>query len=257
MGRWDLSALRYEPGAWIRATLYPQKCDLSPDGRWLLYSALDYRGDWGAGSIYEAVSRLPWLHALAAWEAGTTYTRGAHFVDEPGRNGLGAPDVGDATPLLRRYGLEVTRPGQFAVERRRGWEETGDSEPRRPGDPWEEGRRVRMRKERPGGGACLEVEGSWAAFRSFPAVRTPAQYTLVRDGKGTDDTTRRRAPPREELLDVQWADWDAGGRLLAATTEGTLRVLELVDGRLSMVFDHDLAPLAPDPRPAPDRAREW
>lgn len=245
VGRWDLAALRYEAGAWIRATLYPQKCDLSPDGRWLLYSALDYRSDWAAGSIYEAVSRLPWVHALAAWEAGTTYTRGARFVEEPGHDDLGEPEVGDASPLLRRYGVRLNRAEQFAVERRRGWEETADSEPRSPGDAWDEHRRVRLRKSRPGGGGALEVEGTWAAFRSSPEVRTPAQYTLIRnDGEA-------------ELLDVQWADWDAGGRLLVATTSGVLEVRERAAGRATTVFRHNLSALTPDPRPTPGWARAW
>jgi hypothetical protein len=40
VGRWDLARGRYEPGAWIRSNLYPQRCDLSPHGRWLCYFTL-------------------------------------------------------------------------------------------------------------------------------------------------------------------------------------------------------------------------
>ena len=36
----DLEAPAYEPGAWLRGTIYPQRCDLSPDGRWFAYFAL-------------------------------------------------------------------------------------------------------------------------------------------------------------------------------------------------------------------------
>ncbi|HVD29548.1 MAG TPA: hypothetical protein VNC79_13760, partial [Mycobacteriales bacterium] len=33
VGRWDVgSTPSYQPGSWLRGTLYPQRCDLSPDG---------------------------------------------------------------------------------------------------------------------------------------------------------------------------------------------------------------------------------
>ena len=43
VGRWDIAARRYEPGSWLHGTLYPERCDLSPDGRYLCYFAL--KGD--------------------------------------------------------------------------------------------------------------------------------------------------------------------------------------------------------------------
>src|SRR2546422_11649313 len=70
---------------WIRSNLYPQRCDLSPDGRWLCYFTLRGKAAWRAGTTYVAISRLPWLTALAAWGTCGTWTRGAHFIDERGR----------------------------------------------------------------------------------------------------------------------------------------------------------------------------
>jgi hypothetical protein len=32
--RWDVAAGSYEPGVWLHGRLYPQRCDLSPDGRY-------------------------------------------------------------------------------------------------------------------------------------------------------------------------------------------------------------------------------
>lgn len=244
VGRWDLARLVFEPGAWYAGQLYPQKCDLSPDGRWLAYSALDATADWPAGTIYEAISRLPWLHALAAWEAGTTYTRGLHFTDERATN-VGEPDVGDVSPLLRCYGLALNRPEQFAVERRRGWTETADSPRRDPRDTWDERRRARMEKRRPGGGCTLRVEGAYAAFRSMPGHRDPALYSLHGGGRV------------EVLAGVQWADWDAAGRLLLVTAEARLQVHASPEVRSAPLFDHDLAAYRPAPEPAPAWARQW
>jgi hypothetical protein len=78
---WDLASDQVTPGAWFRGRLYPEKCDLSPDGKLLLYFA--HQGN-KSGSKYThawtAVSRSPWLTALTLWPAGTTYGGGGRFV---------------------------------------------------------------------------------------------------------------------------------------------------------------------------------
>ncbi len=76
VGRWDVDAMTYEAGARLHARIYPQRCDLSPDGQYLCYFTLNYGSDWAAGDTYEAVSRLPWLFALAAWSEHGTWSRG-------------------------------------------------------------------------------------------------------------------------------------------------------------------------------------
>ena len=55
VGRWNVQEWTYEPGAWFRGRLFPQKCDVSPDGRWLAYSAHKPSAQWPAGTIYEAI----------------------------------------------------------------------------------------------------------------------------------------------------------------------------------------------------------
>mgnify|MGYP001815638925 CR=1 FL=1 len=201
--------------------------------------------DWPAGTIYEAISRLPWVEALAAWEEGTTYTRGIHFDDKPGACDLDEPDVGDAGPCVARYGIRLTRAVQFAVERRHGWVETEDTPPRNVKDTWDERRRVRMMKPQPNGAATLQVEGSYAGFRTSPDLYEPACYSLTR--KNDVDL----------LEDVQWADWDASGRMLIATVDGRLQAREYQEREHEVVFEHDLSGLTPEPVAAPAWAGEW
>lgn len=247
VGRWLTSRPAYEPGAWFHGRLFPQKCDLSPDGRWLAYSAMKQGAEWAAGTIYEAVSRLPWLTALAAWEAGTTYTRGVHFEAVAGRCELGEPDVGDAGPIVRRYGIGLNRPEQFSVERRRGWTESPANPTRAAGGLWDERRTVEMRKVRPTAtdGTTLHVIGSYAGFREMPSYHDPAAYFLSRG----DDLVA--------LDDVQWADWDAAGRLLVASTSGRLQIREVSGLDARVVFEEDLSAVTPDPQPPPSWAAEW
>jgi hypothetical protein len=169
VGRWDVARGVYESGAWIRASLYPQRCDLSSDGRWLCYFTHKMPGRWKAGSTYVALARLPWLSALAAWGTHGTWTRGAHFVDDPDAWNVGERDEGDAAPCRAKFGLVATRRATFAVERRRGWTETAGTPPREADDVWDERRASAVTMEKPcprrDDGVRLRVRGYFAAFR--------------------------------------------------------------------------------------------
>jgi hypothetical protein len=251
LGTWDIGRSVYEPGAWIRGNLYPQRCDLSPDGRWFCYFTLKGSATWKAGRTYVAISRLPWLTALAAWRTCGTWTRGLHFVEDKENWPVGAPDEGDVAPCRKKFGLAVTRPATFAVERRRGWTETPDSPPRRPDDMWDERRAddVRMEKARPksDGGTRLTAQGYFAAFRSdLPGWTREIRYEIVEAGRVL------------RLDDVQWADWDAEGRLLIATADGRLQVRDYTREGLSVRADvADLRVLTPSPSPPPKEAHRW
>jgi hypothetical protein len=246
VGRWNVETGAYEPGAWIRANLYPQRCDVSPDGRWFLYLTA-HGGNWRAGNTYLAISPLPWLTALAAWGTAGTWSRGARFVDDRDVQELGPPDEGDDTPLRGWYGLALNRPATFAVERRHGWAEAVGTPVRAEDDLWDERQAdaVVMEKPRPNDPATvLRVRGRYAAFREGPFRSEPRtiEYEL-----GAGDAS-------QSLTDVQWADWGRDGSLLTASADGRLEVRTL-DG--SSRTDAELGALVPEPQPAPSDARHW
>ena len=248
LGRWDLAARAYEPGAWLRGTIYPQRCDLSPDGRWFGYFAMKQAADWELGTTYIAISRLPWLTALAAWGIGSTWTRGMQFVEDASVREVDAPDLGDLGRVYERFGLRMSRSDAFAVERRRGWTETADTPPRDPGDAWDEARGglIVMEKPRPGsdGSERLTVRGTYAAIRELHGVRTDVRYEVHRGDEAT-------------ILDgVQWADWDTGGSLLVATEDGRLQIRRGT-GEDSTLWEADEGSLGPDPAPPPAEASSW
>jgi hypothetical protein len=246
LGRWDLAHRTYEPGAWLHGTLYPQRCDLSPDGRY--FSAFTLRpwrqAAWPAGNTYVSISRLPWLTSLAAWATAGTCSWGVAFAADRGVWDLGPPDVGDAEPLRRQWGLELNRAVAFAVERRRGWHETSDTPPRKANDYWDEqrGDRLRMEKLRPDGRARLVVGGHYAAFRG---TGSRANHYWLDTGDG--------ATP---LLGVQWAEWAADGMLLVATTSGALQIRDAFRSG-TPEWSVDLSSLVPAPAPPPQDARRW
>lgn len=248
LGRWDLQRESYERGGWLSGTVYPQRCDLSPDARWLAYFALNPSSTWEAGWTYIAISRLPWFTALVAWGTDGTWTRGVRFVDDPSVWGLSDPDEGDAAPLRRRYGMEVRRAETFAVERDRGWTQTDDTPPRGDDDAWDEkrARRVTLQKPRPDDPATrLLVGGRFAAFRDSRNYDPEVWYAL------------ERSAGVQTLDDVQWADWDARGRLLVATTDGRLQIRTGDVPPKAIAWETDLSPDEPDPQPPPLEARAW
>lgn len=243
VGRWDLEAGRYEPGAWFRGRIFPRRSDLSPDGRFLCYFAHKPTASWEHGESYVALSRLPWLTALHAFGTCGTWTRGFHFTGKDGR------DPPEHAKLPIPFALRSLPVVQFASERLRGWEEAADSPPREPGDVWDERRNARMQKRQPGGHHLLRVESLGRAGGEFGV-------DLAVDGLRVSyslETTGATHP----LHHVQWADWDREGRLLVATRSGKLQIVHFSSDRSEVQFEEDLSIQGPDPAPAPEWARQW
>src|SRR5947207_4586853 len=86
LGLWDLTSEQFHSGSWLRARVYQQRCDLSPDGRYLCYFALNGGAQWDAGDTYIAVSGCRgsprWPHG-----ARTAPTPGARTSSRTARNG--------------------------------------------------------------------------------------------------------------------------------------------------------------------------
>jgi hypothetical protein len=245
VGRWDVETMAYQPGSWLRGTIYPQRCDVSPDGRWLCYFTLKAGADWSAGATYIALSRLPWVTSLAAWGTGGTWTHGLHFVSDTDVWPTETPSEGDPAPVRDRYGLAFTRAATFAVERRRGWTETPETPPRADDDVWDERRAVVMHKPSPADARSrLVVQGWYAAFRTMEPERYGESTYSLDDGSG-----------RRVLEDVQWADWSGDGTLLVATKAGQLQWRDQ-DGQ-GVRWEVDLAALTPERTPPPAEARQW
>ena len=243
VGRWDLAAGRYEPGAWLRGRIFPRRSDLSPDGRLLCYFAHKPTAKWDQGEAYVALSKLPWLTALHAFSTCGTWTRGFFFTEDGGFDNF------QDAKLPISYGLRSIPLVQFANERRRAWEETRDSPSRDPKDVWDQHRNSRMQKCQPLGNRVLYVEsvgwagGEFGVNQAVDGLRV--RYSLESDGNF------------KQLDELQWADWDRKGQLLVATRSGKLQVWNLNDDGPEISFEQDLSLLEPNPTPAPAWAQRW
>jgi len=243
VGRWDLEARRYEPGAWLAGRIFPRRSDLSPDGRFLCYFAHKPSATWEHGEAYVALSKLPWLTALHAFGTCGTWTRGYYFTEADDS------ESPEAAKLPVPYGLRSISVVQFANERHRGWEEAADSPPRDPRDAWDERRNSRIQKRQPGGDRVLCVEslgwagGEFGVDQAVDGLRVG--YWLEVNGE------------IKLLSDLQWADWDRDGHLLVATRSGKLQVWNLEADGSEVVFEEDLSLSEPNPTPAPAWAQQW
>ena len=75
--RWNLDEDTFEFGQWFKGRIYELRCDLSPDGEMLMYFAANWKKPYQSWS---AISRPPYLTALALWPKGNAWGGGGHFM---------------------------------------------------------------------------------------------------------------------------------------------------------------------------------
>ncbi|HKX00012.1 MAG TPA: hypothetical protein VJN43_19880 [Bryobacteraceae bacterium] len=249
---WNLDTLALTPGAWFHGTLYPRRCDISADGRLFGYFALKMSsGTPGWPGTYFAVSKVPWLEALAAWETCGTWTWGCRFS---GDGDLEVRACIGKEPFHGRY------PGKFAIgamsvewakrdvsnEIKRGWQFAPAGDPlilEHPGRP-----NPVLKRERP----CEEPRLTLGMihcgvdFSRGGMEGVQVEYFLQQT---PEDVT--------PVPEAAWADWDKNGRLLMATRDGELAVCRCHGTEIERIWSANLRERTPDPRPAPSWAGRW
>lgn len=98
--RWDTQNDELCDGTWFKGRIYEDRCDLSPDGELFVYFCHGGRSRGDYSDSWTAVSRLPWLSALALWPSGTTYGGGGRFA-------------GKRKLILRNGGLDAPHPNHL------------------------------------------------------------------------------------------------------------------------------------------------
>ncbi|WP_231583417.1 hypothetical protein [Luteimonas sp. FCS-9] len=253
--RWDLREDRFEHGQWFKGRIYERRCDLSPSGRLLVYFAATNRGPYGS---WTALSKPPFLTALALWPKGDAWGGGGVFEDERtlllnhrvggARDetalapGFQPPQSLRVRPLGRDAGHGEDAPIDGALRQRDGW---------RPLDPGEgiargPSRTALYRFTRP---QLTEKTGRdgrrLQALLHTVGGRNTAWYGL--DHRVLDHAGQWLV----DLPGSDWADWDDGDLVFAQ--DGCLyrlRERDLAGGAGAARLLHDFrsarfAPLAP------------
>jgi hypothetical protein len=108
---WDRDDDTFKVGQWMRGRIYERRCDLSPDGKHFIYFAMN--GRWNSKMLgsWTAISRAPYLKALALFSKGDCWHGGGLFLsaDKYWLNGCGYTEI-QASSAFRRD-LEISRRG--------------------------------------------------------------------------------------------------------------------------------------------------
>lgn len=128
---WDRCTDQFSVGQWLNGRIYERRSDLSPDGRHLIYFALN--GKWADATqgSWTAVSRAPYLKALSLFALGHTWAGGGLFLSDDTYwladiQGSGHQTVHDDSGLTRSTD-SLCSTGDFYQFRlqRDGWRLTG------------------------------------------------------------------------------------------------------------------------------------
>ena len=233
--KWNTADDTIEEGQWLKGRIYERRCDLSPDGRLLVYFAGNQKPPYGT---WTAVSRPPFLTALALWPVGHAWASGGLFEANHRLllNHVGEPELAEGfeTPKWLRVGkLAVPRGEDGPIWgtrlRRDGWRKAETDVFDRP-NPVAPRYTLRM--------TIYEVgarKGPW--------------YTI--DYAVLDEHARAIVE-----VESEWADWDHNGDLLF--TDGGKLMRSMVDG----AFDEqrivaDLSDRKFTNRVAPPEMQRW
>jgi hypothetical protein len=77
---WDRTTDTFTLGQWFKGRIYERRCDLSPDGRYLIYFALSGKWHAEARGAWTAVSIAPYLKAIVLLAKGDAWHGGGLFI---------------------------------------------------------------------------------------------------------------------------------------------------------------------------------
>jgi len=238
--RWDTRTDAFERGQWFHGRIYPEKCDLCPNGKLLVYFAAKFGRPHSGGysDSWTAVSRPPYLTALTLWPIGGACGGQGVFMDD----------------FTLRIGSSAPR-----------------HHPDHPPGP------LRLLPWLPSSGNAAPVVPCWLdGWDALPAPGSKTRITEYRKPCGTlvlgrDVPANYHAPSRRRTLytlyrvsgepvtmfEAHWADWDQRGRLVAAVGGRIVAARLTKDDQLRWRQLADLHDEKPTRLEAPKWAQRW
>ncbi len=223
--KWNTENDTFEHGQWLKGRIYERRCDLSPSGEKLIYFAANYKPPYYS---WTAVSRPPYLTALALWPKGDAWGGGGHFKTEQTillNHWPGQMDLAEGFKLARR--MRVLPLGEHSgdgeddpvyYERllRDGWTlvQSGEHHEREFGSKlrWEfDPPQIYARKYRYEEGQSIELRMLLRGVHERGGDWYVIEYEIA--NRATEEPV--------SLGRLDWADWDSSGDLLFAK-EGRL-----------------------------------
>jgi hypothetical protein len=79
---WNREDDTFKIGQWLKGRIYERRCDLSPDGKHLIYFAMNGKWNSEVKGSWTAISRAPYLKAIGLWSKGDCWHGGGLFLDK-------------------------------------------------------------------------------------------------------------------------------------------------------------------------------
>lgn len=243
--RWDTRTDEIEHGSWFYGRIYEKRCDLSPDGEWLVYFAsAQHASDF---PTWTGLCRPPWLKTVAESEGVGTWLGGGFWRDE--RTLL----VNGCAGLQPPAGMDTTQAAHlpFAIQPHTWVRDPGDMEVLthrfdRDWEPDEAGSAPRTPSKQNGNWSMRGVTWTWVRR---PTPQHPALCATGPFGMQLDFRFELEGHPG--FLDgADWCDYDALGQLVFSR-DGALHRCEAKDALAGRATHRiDLEHLVPPARSA-------
>jgi hypothetical protein len=252
---WHTDTDRFEFGQWFKGRIHVRRSDLSPDGGKLIYFAHKITArtiqDKEYTYAWTAVSKPPYLTALALWPKGDSWHGGGLFDDDETLFLNHKPDQAQPHPNHLPQGLDV-RPNPDA---------RGERDPifgmRLERDGWQLQQEWKLTFQK---GAMYVTEAPEIRSLAHPQKNYSIQLTRRLDCLTYRElfaVMDQNGDGLADCRDADWVDWDQNGRLVLLR-DGKLFVgLENDNGHFSIQRLADFNPYRPEPVVSPPWARRW
>lgn len=77
---WNRATDTFQLGQWMRGRIYERRADISPDGKRMIYFAMNGKWTSEVKGSWTAISRVPWLKATTLWGKGDCWNGGGLFT---------------------------------------------------------------------------------------------------------------------------------------------------------------------------------
>ena len=199
---WNRRTDEIKLGQWLHGRIYERRSDLSPDGKHLIYFAMNQRKSAPLQGAWTAVSRAPYLKALDFYYKGDCWQGGGLFLSNKSywlNDGYFSPDK------ERRAESGLSRDPNYQPKGGSGAECRSVYLPRLLRDGWSEG-------EKPLYWASSDRIFEKVLPKGWRLRKVCHAQTFAPPGKGCywDEHELVRADGSEtiSLPDWEWADWD-------------------------------------------------
>ncbi len=239
---WDTDTDTFTPGQWFHGRIYERRSDLSPNGELLIYAAKKEKpyihGDKDYMPSWTAISRPPYLTALALWPCFSSVGGGLFFSD--------------TKVWLNHYGFPQPHSSHLPQ---------GIYAYNSPEDVLEEVM-LHRRLERDGWQRVQErSDASMPGIHEKPHSSQSATLVMTSTLSGYQPQYRYSVRQSDGKIlyldDAEWTDWDKRGRLVFAQNGS---IFAQNAGSIGQEPSQELVNLngnQPEPVVAPDWAKVW